>query len=205
MLKELIISDNFISDLFLQIEHEHNIPRDDIECILLCGSALYFENPHDIDFKVILKNTNNVSQKTLSKLNVQNYTVDCLYYTPASWKSVTKTHYPCQFITESPDLLCIYGSDKKFYRFDILKSKSLKKYIATIWDKYFFNIRNAKTDNLFTDKRLWNFLLFAYKILNNSHILTEQQKIQLQKAHDGELIKETFIPTYNEVVSKIYS
>lgn len=188
----------------LQNINEIGIPIASIECILLEGSALYMKRPHDLDFKVILKRYYNKAE-TIKRFRINGYKVECVYYTFKDWANVTKYKTNAQYIVESKDMICIYGDDSKFVRYDIVSDKELQKYVITIYDKNFFNYEDNKKTYKMEDKRLWNFLLFAFKLQNNAQNLSEEQTLLLQKAHDLELTRDDYIPLFNELKERIFT
>lgn len=198
-----IINDSFIEKLLIKI-NKIGITKYNIKCILLEGSALYLDSFNDLDFKVIVKYYAPKAE-TLFNFNIDGYTVECCYYTSTDWKKVHQNRKDAQYIAEAPDMITIYGHDDDFYRHDIVTDKNLQKYILDVYDKHLFNYnKKNKETYLFKDKRLWNFLLFAYKVKNNSHTLSNKQLANLQLAHDGLLTKEEFRSLFDELKELIY-
>ena len=74
-----------------------------------------------------------------------------------------------------------------------------------IFDKYFFNY-DAKRKGTYQmkDKRLWNFLLFAFKVKNESNALSSAQIEKMQTAHDGDLTKADCKYLFDELKEIIY-
>ena len=84
------------------------------------------------------------------------------------------------------------------------QNKDLQKYVINVYDKGLFNYdENQKKIRRMTNKRLWNFLLFAYKLTNKSNTLTASQIATMQKAHDLELDKEEFRPLFNQIKGSV--
>ena len=152
-----IIKEDFINDLLANLNNI-GIPIYNVECILVEGSALYLTNANDIDLKVMLKRYNNKAEM-MKSFSISNYKVDCTYYTFNDWSRVLEYKKDAQYIVESPDMVCIYGNDEKFLRFDPVNDKAIQKFVIEIYDKYFFNYKkeNKQTYKM-DDKRLWNFL-----------------------------------------------
>lgn len=197
-----IINEPFIEKLLVNIS-KIGITKYNIKCILLEGSAIYLDSFNDLDFKVIVKYYAPKAE-TLFNFEIDGYKVECCYYTSTDWKKVNQNRKDAQYIVEAPDMIKIYGNDDDFYRHDIVTDKNLQKYILDVYDKHLFNYNKKNKDTyLFKDKRLWNFLLFAFKIQNNSNELTKEQLNILQKAHDLELDKEDYRPLFNQIKESV--
>ncbi len=196
-----VITQSFKKQLIENL-NKIGITTSSIECILLEGSALYLQQPNDIDFKVILKRYFNKAEMRRCFF-INGYTVECVYYTFDDWANVTKYKSNAQYIVESKDMICIYGNDSKFFRYDVVTNKELQSYIINVYDKLFFNYKENDKTNKMSDKRLWNFLLFAFKLQNNDDNLSDEQLELLQKAHDLELNKEDYLPLFNELKERI--
>ena len=193
-----VINESFINEILKHI-NGIGIATYNIECILVEGSFLYLENAYDIDLKVIVKRYNDKAEMIRS-FNISNYKVDCTYYTVRDWNKVMSFKKDAQYIVESPDMVCIYGDDKSFKRFDPVNDKEVQRFVLNVYDKNFFNYDKKNKDTfLMKDKRLWNFLLFAFKVKNKSNELTDTQLELLQKAHDLELKKDDYRPLFNEI------
>lgn len=201
-LKELK-KNEFIEELLSNL-NSIGISTYNVQCILAEGSALYLDNPNDIDLKIIVKRYNDKAE-TLKIFTIQNYKVECCYYTFRDWASVM-SYRKAYFIVESPDMICIYGDDSDFKRFDPVNDSNVKKYIVDIYNDCFFNYSKKKKGSFeLNPKRLWNFLLFAYKVLNKSNTLSKEQLATVQKAHDLELDKEEFRELFNEIKELVYN
>lgn len=197
-----VITPGFKEELINNI-NAIGIPTSNIECILLEGSALYLKQPNDLDFKVILKRYMPKAE-TMRSFDICNHKVECCYYTFNDWANVYKYKKDAQYITESSDMICIYGDDSKFVRHDVVNNKELQKYVLNVFDKNFFNYKEEnKNSYKMDDKRLWNFLLFAFKVKNKSNNLTAEQLIKLQMAHDLKIGKESHRLLFNELVTLI--
>lgn len=193
-----VINESFINEILKHI-NGIGISTYNIECILIEGSSLYLENANDIDLKVIVKRYNDKAEMIRS-FSISNYKVDCTYYTVRDWNKVMDFKKDAQYIVESPDMICIYGDDKNFKRFDPINDKEVQRFVLNVYDKNFFNFdEKNKNTFLMKDKRLWNFLLFAYKVKNKSNTLTALQIETMQRAHDLELNKEDYRPLFNEI------
>lgn len=196
-----IITQEFIDKLIINL-NSIGITTYNIECIFLEGSSLYLEKVNDIDFKVIIKKYVDKAE-TLKTFIIDGNKVECCYYTFKDWSNVLK-YKKAYFITECPEMICVYGDDTKFIRYDPINDKEVKKYLIKIYDEHFFNYdKNKKGSYEFKPKRLWNFLLFSYKYLNKSNTLTSEQIKTLQKAHDLELDKEDFRALFNQMKEQI--
>ena len=179
---------------------EIGIKKTDIICILLGGSSLYLNNSKDIDLKVIVKYRDPHVQESRS-FDINGTEVDCIYYTLNEWNSI-KYRETIYFVTESPDLVTIYGDDKNFIRHDILKDKELARRILENYNRSLFHYQDENIlygYNPMPPKRIWNFLMFAYKLKNNSHRLTKSQLKEIQKVHDSEVNVGQYEPLFNEI------
>lgn len=168
-----------------------------IICILQEGSSLYVKHPNDIDYKVIVKKLNPVADIEQDFI-IGGKKVECVYYTLKEWENVMLEHN-AYFITECKDMKCVYGDDSKFKRYDVVNDINVQKYVLGIYDKYFFK----DSDMYLGDKRLWNFLVFAYKVLNKTDKLTEEQLNLVNKAHDLKLNKDDFRPLFEKLKEEI--
>lgn len=196
-----IVTKEFVEELISNL-NKIGITTYNIECILAEGSSLYLDNVNDLDFKVIIKRHNDKAE-TIRTFNVLGYKVECCYYTYKDWANVMK-YKKAYFITESPDMICVYGDDARFFRYDPVNDKEAQKYLVKIYDEHLFNYdENKKGSYEFKPKRLWNFLLFAYKLTNKSNTLTASQVATMQKAHDLELDKEEFRPLFNQIKGSV--
>lgn len=188
-----MINQEFISELLSSLK-SIGYGTDNIECVLQEGSSLYLKDYGDIDFKVIVKNRN-PNADTNRQFDIQGKIVECVFYTLRDWNEIPNYKKMLYFITESPDMKLIYGSDKNFVRHDVVKDKSLALKVLENYDRCFFNyVEDNKKFGFMQmpDKRLWNFLLFYFKVENNSHRLTPKQLKILQKAHDLKYSKTMF-------------
>ena len=179
---------------------EIGIKKTDIICILQGGSSLYLSNCKDIDLKVIVKYRNPHVQESRS-FDINGYEVDCIYYTLNEWSNI-KYRETIYFVTESPDLVTVYGDDKDFVRHDILKDKELARRILENYDRSLFHYKNENLLYGYSEmpsKRIWNFLMFAYKLKNKSHRLTKKQLKEIQQVHDSEVNVGQYEPLFNEI------
>lgn len=191
------MTSEFINKLLDELERR-GIRRNTIECILQEGSSLYLENPNDLDFKVIVSYYNPKAE-TFSPIVIDGTAVECCFYTPRDWNRVCD-YKKAYFIVECPDMKCVYGDDSNFKRYDVLHDKNLQKYIINIYDKFLFNVDpNNKKIQPFKKKRLWNFLLFAYRIKNNSLEVTSTQLNTIQNAHDQKVEVESYQVLFEDI------
>ena len=190
-----IVDEQFVEDL-LQRMHDIGVARKTVMAIFVEGSALYLANPNDIDFKVIVA-WHNPKAEIGRSFTIKGYRVECTYYRLTEWNNVDKGKRIFYYVTESPDMILVYGSEVGFKRFDIVADRELARKVYGLYDKYLFNYEpptrparrgtareQEKNPMQMPPKRLWNFLLFAYKLYNNSHTLTEMQLQKVQDAHD---------------------
>lgn len=204
---ETIVSKQFIAALIANLS-AIGITENNIECILLEGSALYLENPNDLDFKVIVKFINPKAELGRSFDIVcgdgETRKVECTFYTFKKWGKQPATRKLIYYVTESPDMITVYGNDAKFVRHDILTNRELARKVLLNYDKSLFNyVEENKKQGYqpMLPKRLWNFLLFAYKLKNNSHEVTNAQLETIQDAHDLKLELEDYRSLFNEITA----
>ena len=197
-----IITESFVAKLLKEL-NGIGITTYNIDCIMLEGSSLYLNNFNDLDFKIIVKRYFPKAE-TLKCFEIDGYKVECCYYTNQDWSKVMNYKKDAHYIMESPDMICVYGDDSNFYRYDT-SNKSIQRYVLNIFDKYFFNY-DAKRKGTYQmkDKRLWNFLLFAFKVKNESNALSSAQIEKMQKAHDGDLTKADCKYLFDELKEIIY-
>lgn len=198
------VTNNFVSDLLYCLD-DIGYPASEIVCILQEGSSLYLKNCGDIDFKVVVKNKDSHAD-ILKEFDIEDERVDCVFYSLKEWNEIAKYKKMLYFITESPDMLLIYGTDKDFVRHDIVKDKELARRVLDNYDKCFWNYQESyKIYGYYPmeEKRLWNFLLFYFKCENKSHKLTQKQLKILQKAHDLKYSKTMFKDYFNKLKGEI--
>lgn len=198
------VTNNFVSDLLYCLD-DIGYPASEIVCILQEGSSLYLKDCGDIDFKVVVKNKNSYAD-ILKEFDIEDKRVDCVFYSLKEWNEITKYKKMLYFITESPDMLLVYGTDKDFVRHDIVKDKELARRVLDNYDKCFWNYQESyKIYGYYPmeEKRLWNFLLFYFKCENKSHKLTQKQLKILQKAHDLKYSKTMFKDYFNKLKGEI--
>ena len=198
------VTNNFVSDLLYCLD-DIGYPASEIVCILQEGSSLYLKDCGDIDFKVVVKNKNSHAE-ILKEFDIEDKRVDCVFYSLKEWNEIAKYKKMLYFITESPDMLLVYGTDKDFVRHDIVKDKELARRVLDNYDKCFWNYQESyKIYGYYPmeEKRLWNFLLFYFKCENKSHKLTQKQLKILQKAHDLKYSKTMFKDYFNKLKGEI--
>lgn len=203
-----IVNERFVDKLLDQMA-AIGVARRTVQAIFIEGSALYLENPGDIDFKILVT-WHNPKAEIGRSFEIDGYKVECTYYTLAEWNAVDQTARSFYFITEAPDMILVYGSDLGFKRFDVVSDKALARKVLDIYGKQLFNYQAPVRDNgrtmrndadplRLSSKRLWNFLLFAYKIQNGSHKLTAKQMQAVQNAHDGKTSVEDYRRLFAEL------
>lgn len=198
------VTNNFVSDLLYCLD-DIGYPASEIVCILQEGSSLYLKDCGDIDFKVVVKNKDSHAD-ILKEFDIEDKRVDCVFYSLKEWNEIAKYKKMLYFITESPDMLLVYGTDKNFVRHDIVKDKELARRVLDNYDKCFWNYQESyKIYGYYPmeEKRLWNFLLFYFKCENKSHKLTQKQLKILQKAHDLKYSKTMFKDYFNKLKGEI--
>ena len=169
------------------------------------GSSLYLKDYGDIDFKVIVKSKNE-NADTSRQFDIDGHIVECVFYTLKEWNDIIKYKKMIYFVTESPDMKVVYGSDRKFVRHDVVKDKYVAKRVLENYDRCFFNyVEDSKKYGWYPmeEKRLWNFLLFYFKCENKSHRLTQKQLKIPQKAHDLKYSKTMFRDYFNKLKGEI--
>ena len=185
-----VVDGQFV-EMLLDEMRKIGVERKSVRAVFIEGSALYLEHPGDIDFKVIVE-WHNPKAEIGKAFRIKGYKVECTYYTLAEWNSVDKSRRIFYYITESPDMVLVYGTEDGFKRYDVVRDRDLARKVLGFYDKHLFNVsttdrmrgRNEEEPITMPKKRLWIFLLFAYKIMNGSHTLTEEQMRETQAAHD---------------------
>lgn len=191
-----VVDGQFVDEL-LENLRAIGVSQESIRAILIEGSALYIENPHDIDFKVIV-NRENPKAEIGKSFFIKGYKVECTHYTLDEWNNIDRSSRIYYYLTQTPDMILVYGTDEGFKRFDVVADEEIARKVYDIYDKYLFNYdaENARTAKRvrpkMPPKRLWNFLLFAFKRINRSHILTDEQRRLVQDAHDLKLSVESY-------------
>lgn len=200
-----VVDGQFVEELLKNLKSV-GVSRESVRAIFIEGSALYLENPNDIDFKVIVK-WRNLKAEIGKVFRIKGYRVECTYYTLDEWNRVDQSKRVFYYVTESPDMILVYGTDEGFKRFDVVSDETLARKVYNLYDKYLFNFKALENTDRRSDeepmkmpqKRLWNFLLFAYKIINGSHTLTAEQIRAVQDAHD----LKTSIEDYRGLLDKL--
>lgn len=198
------ITNMFVSELLANLS-AIGYPLHSIICILQEGSSLYLKDYGDIDFKVIVKSKNETADVS-RQFDIDGHIVECVFYTLKEWNDIIKYKKMIYFVTESPDMKVVYGSDRNFVRHDVVKDKFVAKRVLENYDRCLFNyIEDNKKFGWhpMEEKRLWNFLLFYFKRENKSHKLTQKQLKILQKAHDLKYSKTMFRDYFNKLKGEI--
>lgn len=184
---QLINNETFVNQLIDNIT-SIGVPKTNISAMFLVGSALYLSNPNDVDVKVIVKNYNPKAEVSRNFV-INGIKVQAHYYRFRDWARV-KDWKVANFIAESEDMILIYGDDSRFVRYDVTTDKANQEYILDIYDKYLFNYNpdNKKTYQ-FKEKRVWNFMLFYFKVKNASNELTSLQLEELNNVHQNPSIE----------------
>lgn len=170
--------------------------REDIICVLQVGSSLYLKDFGDYDFVVLIKEHRPEAVENISR-TFEGRELDLIHFTPREWKNVMK-HKRAYYLTQCVDAKCIYGDDKDFIRYDVVKDKEVRKYVLDMYDICLFGDNPSMND-----KRLWNFLNFYYKCKNNEHKLKKWQLNEMQKAHDLKISKEDCLALLKELKGEI--
>lgn len=201
-LKTKIESPEFLETLIKNL-NGIGVTTSSIQAIYLCGSALYIDSPNDVDLKIMVRSINPKAE-ILRNFNILGVEVQPHLYTFRDWKRV-REYKLATFIAESSDMLLIYGSeDNRFFKHDVTVDVEAQAYLLNIYDRYLFNYKKENKETYeFKPKRLWNFLLFAFKVLNASNTLTPEQIVELNKAHNKEVTLEEYRPLFEEIKSRI--
>lgn len=194
------ITNEFLTELLSNLELiGYSIKN--IECILQEGSSLYLDNYDDIDFKIMVKHIN-PNADIGRQFDVKGHKVDCTYYTFKDWAKVGEYMKVIYFITESPDMICIYGSDKNFVRHNVVKNKKLALKVLDNYEKCLFDYKEGYQLHGYHQmppKRLWNFLVFYYKLKNGRNRIYSRQLQQIKLAHDLKLSVEDCKGKFHEL------
>lgn len=195
-LNQELLKDNILDHL-----EGIGVPKSTVRAILLCGSALYLDEPNDIDVKVMVRSLNPKAE-VLRDFEFDGLKVQTNIYTFKDW-ALVKNYKNAYFIQEAQDMVLIYGDDTRFERFDVLEQEN-KEYLIDIYDRFLFNYNeNDKKAYQMPKKRLWNFLLFAFKVENNSNVLTPEQKTLIKQAHNLDFELEDFRDLFNNLKNEI--
>lgn len=192
------LNKNFVEDLLKELQ-KVGVIKFNIVCILHYGSSLYVKNYDDYDFKVIVKHHTQHTKNTV-ETRVANTKVHVVFYTLSEWNNILNERDQC-VVSECNEMTCVYGDDSEFTRYDVVHDKEVQKYVLNLFDENFFNC--TKDEFYLGDKRLWNFLLFAFKVRNKSNKLKWYQKHLINKAHDLKLNKENFRPMFERLQEEI--
>lgn len=163
------------------------------------GSSLYVKHYDDFDFKVIVKKRTEHTGETLEE-EILGTKVHLVFYTLTEWQDIMNERDQC-VVVECNEMECVYGSDSVFPRYDVVNDKEVQRYVLNLFDEQFFNVKDPEM--YLGDKRLWNFLVFAFKVRNHSNKLSFYQKHLVNKAHDLKLDKEKFRPLFEKLKEEI--
>lgn len=181
--------------------------RNNIICIYQEGSSLYVKNPHDIDYKVIVHHYNPKAKHHLD-FDIYNKRSQATIYTLYDWNNIYKYKKDCLFIAKGMDMKKIYGNDSELTRYDIITNKKFAKLVIEAYDKCLFNYVSANSIYgypMMNERRLYDFLVFAYKIKNNSQKLTRKQLKEINMVHDMENPNiEEYRPLFNEISALLH-
>lgn len=193
----------FVDELLENIK-KIGISQRNIIAIFLVGSGLYLDEPNDIDVKVIIKQYNPKAE-TLRNFEIGGKKIQAHYYRLSDWEKV-KDYKVAYFITESEDMVLLYGDDTEFHRFNLTNNIENQRYVLNIYDKHLFNYDESDTKIHFLgEKRVWNFLLFYYKVVKQSNELTANEKEQIGQAHKGLIGIENCRQKFNELKQRLYN
>lgn len=192
------LSKKFVDGVIAELQ-KVGVIKYNIVCIMHYGSSLYVKHYDDYDFKVIVKHHTPHTKNTVEG-KVLNTKIHYVFYTMSEWNNILNERDQC-VVAECNEMTCIYGDDSEFYRYDVVIDKEVQKYLVTTYDEHLFNCEDQEF--YLGDKRLWNFLLFAFKVKNQSDKLKWRQRHLINKAHDLKLNKEKFRPLFNELKEKL--
>jgi len=193
-----LLTNEFVEDLLKELQ-KAGVIKFNIVCILHYGSSLYVKNYDDFDFKVIIKRRTPHTNNTI-ETRVLGSKVHIVFYTLSEWNNILNERDQC-VVSECNEMTCVYGDDSEFTRYDVVHDKEVQKYVLNLFDENFFNC--TKDEFYLGDKRLWNFLLFAFKVRNKSNKLKWYQRHLINKAHDLKLNKENFRPMFERLQEEI--
>lgn len=178
---------------------KHGYRECDIIAIFQVGSSLYLKNTGDIDFKVLVSELH--GDEYFPPFTYKGIKCECSIHSLKSWNNLDG-QYRAIYIAESNDMKLIYGCDKTVKKYDVLNDKDSQQYLMNLYNIALFNPTTMSKP--FEEKRLWNFLLFAFKYKNKSERLTPKQLKVLQQAHDLKVDKEQFRGLFNEMKGEIF-
>ena len=192
------ITKDFVPELIKEIQ-KCGISRFNIKCVWHYGSSLYVKHYDDYDFKVIVKNRTEHTRNTI-ETKVLGSKCHIVFYTQSEWNDIMNERDQC-VVTECNEMECIYGSEEGLIKYDVIHDEEVKRYVLILFDENFFNCTNQ--DFYLGDKRLWNFLLYAFKVKNKSNRLSWYQRHLINKAHDLKIDKEKFRPLFERLKEEI--
>lgn len=181
-------------DEILEYLEEHKIPKETVIAIYQTGSSLYFKDCGDVDIRVIA--TKRVPLP--NQAYIDGKYCDIIVRTPEDWNHASEEKYESYFLAQCPDEILLYGSESKVKKYDPLTDKQVQSSILKFYEKKLFN------DSLTKPKKLWNFLLLAFKLQNNSNKLTEYQLKEMNKARKGLISAEKYRPLFDELKKQIF-
>ena len=189
-----------IRDILKELKKK-GVKKDNIICIFQEGSSLYLEKYNDLDFKVVVKEMPN-GNGAYYPTTIKGQNVEFVYVTIPMWENIMNRQ-ACYFLAESVDYKLIYGDPTGFKVYDMFNDKKLQRYLINIYDMYLFNFKDDGIAFPFSEKRLWNFLLFYFYYINERNVLSDKQREELQKAHDGVVNKEKYRPQFEFMKGEI--
>jgi len=192
------LTNNFKTNLFKELE-KFGVSKYNISYVLLYGSSLYVKHYDDYDFKIIVKRRTEHTKNTI-ETEVCGTKVHFVFYTIEEWNDLLNERDQC-VVAECNEMICIYGEKNKLKMYDCINDKEVQEYLITLYDEMLFNCEN--NDFYLGDKRLWNFLLFAFKFKNKSNHISWYQRLLINRAHDLKLDKEKFRPLFISIKEEL--
>lgn len=178
----------------LNILNKEGIKEEEIECIVQCGSSLYFDDIGDLDFIVF------TPTKYALGLGYEIDGVPCDIISKSSieWRDVLNQEYEPFFLDECMNWKTIYGDSSKIKKYDPLTDERVRKVIMKFYDRRLFC-----KEPITQPKRLYCFLRFAYILENKSFTYTERQLKEMLKAKKGLISKEKYRPLFDYLKEQI--
>ena len=171
-----------VRDILKELKKK-GVTKDNIICIFREGSSIYLDHYNDLDFKVVVKEMPD-GNGAYFPTTIKGQNVEFVYVTVPMWNNIMNRQ-AAYFLAECLDYELIYGDDSGFKRYDVFNDKKVQKYLVDIYDRYLFNFKDDGIAFPFSEKRIWNFLLFYFYWINERNVLSDKQREELQKAHDG--------------------
>ena len=166
---------------------------ENVVCVFKSGSELFCSNCNDYDYTIITKKSFGLVCKKIIELKTDLFIMS-INELNEKLKNDNWRYKLCVCMAKADNSNIIYGKLPTIDT-DILSKEYLLK---TMLIEYNFGKRTYFNNRPNKKPMVWGLALY-YFITNNSFVLTETQKENLQKCHDGLIDNDFIIKFYNDI------